>query len=304
MSLRRLGLAPLRILQEAGIPFVLTVNDDWPVAYGTGPAPGWRGRLGGWIDAVLVPARTWEGISAAGVLYLSESVRRAVREAGVPLAPGRVQPQGVDLSLFTPRPFRPMRPEPRLLFVGRLHPSKGPEVTLDALAALRRREIPATLTLVGEAHDPAYHAALARRAHELRIEHAVTWAGKVARERLPGLYREADALLFVSRLEHEGQGLTYLEAMACGLLVVAWPCGGAREFLERHGAACLAASCSGEALADAITSLRDDPAAQEALTARALEIVREHASLESYARSLEVELRQAARSTPPLPWES
>lgn len=299
MSLRRLGLAPLRVLRQAGIPFVLTVNDDWPVAYSAGPSPRGRARLGQWLDEVLVPARTWRGLSTEHVLYLSEAVRRAVREAGAPLASGDVQSQGVDLSLFTPRAFRPMRPKLRLLCVGRLHPSKAPEVALEALAVLRQRAVPATLTFVGEAHAPSFQTALQQRARALGVEPLVTWAGKRPREQLPALYHEADVLLFLSRLEHEGQGLTYLEAMACGLPVVASPSGGAREFLERHDAARLVPVCSGEAFADELSALRGDQAAQEALVKRALDVVRAHARLDDYVQCLEGQLRHAVRRSAP-----
>ncbi|HEX8698353.1 MAG TPA: glycosyltransferase family 4 protein [Myxococcaceae bacterium] len=304
MSLRRLGLTPLRVLQRAGIPCVLTVNDDWPVAYSAGSSPRGKARIGRWLDEVLVPARTWRGLSTERVLYLSDAVRRVVRDAGVPLAPGVVQSQGVDLSLFTARAFRPMRPELRLLCVGRLHPSKAPEIALETLAVLRRREVPATLTFVGEADAPGFQAALHDRARELGVAPLVTWRGKLPRQQLPRLYQEADVLLFLSRLEHEGQGLTYLEAMACGLPVVASPSGGAREFLERHGAARLVPICSGEAFADELSALSSNPAAQEALVQRALDVVRAHASLDTYVRCLEGQLRQAVRRSfsagPPL----
>jgi glycosyltransferase involved in cell wall biosynthesis len=297
MSLRRLGLAPLRVLQQAGIPFVLTVNDDWPVAYSDGLSPRGHTRLGLWLDEVLVPARTWRGLVANRVLYLSEAVRREVHDAGAPLASGVVQSQGVDLSLFTPRAFRPMRAALRLLCVGRLHPSKAPEVALDTLAVLKQRGVPATLTFVGEAGEPGFQLRLQQRAQALGLEPLVTWAGKLPREQLPALYHEADVLLFLSRLEHEGQGLTYLEAMACGLPVVAWPSGGAREFLERHNAARLVPTCSGEAFADAIAALGGDPAAQEVIVKRALEVVRAHANLDAYVKCLEGQLRHAARGS-------
>jgi glycosyltransferase involved in cell wall biosynthesis len=294
MSLRRLGLAPLRALQEADVPAVVTVNDDWPVAFTPGRQARPRARLGALLDALLVPSRTWRGIEPAAVAWLSDAVRRTAHEAGVPLGSGVVQPQGVDLSRFTPRAFRPMRQEPRLLFVGRLHPSKAPEVAVDTLAALDKYGVRATLTLAGAADEPAYLTALRQRARELRVDGRVSWAGKVPRERLPPLYRDADALLFASRLEHEGQGLTYLEAMACGLPVAASPSGGARDFLERHDASLLVRACTGEAFAEALAALHRDAAAQEALVRRALGIVREHASLEAYVLGLEELLRRVA----------
>ncbi|WP_158621684.1 glycosyltransferase family 4 protein [Corallococcus aberystwythensis] len=294
MSQRRLGLAPLRTLQEAGVPAVVTVNDDWPVAFSAGRNARPRAQLGGLLDELLVPSRTWRGIEPAAVAWLSDAVRRTALAAGVPLGSGVVQPQGVDLSCFTARPFRPMRPEPRLLFVGRLHPSKAPDVAIDALAELEKRGLRATLTLAGAADEPAYLSALRQRARALRVDGRITWAGKLPREQLPALYRDADALLFASKLEHEGQGLTYLEAMACGLPVAASPSGGARDFLERHDASLLVKPCTGEAFAETLTALHRDAAAQEALVQRALDIVRRHASLDAYVRCLEKLLRRAA----------
>ncbi|WP_158624472.1 glycosyltransferase family 4 protein [Corallococcus sp. CA041A] len=296
MSLRRLGLAPLRVLHEAGVPAIVTVNDDWPVAFSVGrDARPWT-RLGSVLDSLLVPSRTWTGIQPAGVAWLSDAVRRTCLTAGVPLDFGVVRPQGVDLSRFTPRPFRPMRPEPRLLFVGRLHPSKAPDAAIDTLAALEKRGVKATLTLAGAADDPAYLASLRQRARVLRVDGRVAWAGQLPREQLLPLYQDADALLFASKLEHEGQGLTYLEAMACGLPVAASPSGGARDFLDRHDASLLVKACTGEAFAEALAALHRDAAAQEVLVQRALDIVREHASLDAYVRGIEELLLDAAQA--------
>ncbi|RKI06257.1 glycosyltransferase family 1 protein [Corallococcus sp. AB030] len=189
-----------------------------------------------------------------------------------------------------------MRPEPRLLFVGRLHPSKAPDAAIDTLAALEKRGVKATLTLAGAADDPAYLASLRQRARVLRVDGRVAWAGQLPREQLLPLYQDADALLFASKLEHEGQGLTYLEAMACGLPVAASPSGGARDFLDRHDASLLVKACTGEAFAEALAALHRDAAAQEVLVQRALDIVREHASLDAYIRGIEELLLDAAQA--------
>lgn len=295
LSMRRLGLGPLRALTAAGVPLVVTVNDDWPVAYCRPRHRTLAGRLRASLDRRMFSARSFRGVAVERVVYLSDAVRGQVLAAGAPLPPGIVEPQGVDPALFTARPFRAMRRAPRLLFVGRLHPSKAPEVALDALAAVRARGLDATLTMAGAAADPAFQAALRAHAAALGVADGVRWLGQVPREGLPAIYRDADVLLFASRLAHEGQGLTYLEAMASGLPVVASPSGGAREFLERHPSARLAAACTGAAFAAEIAALHGDAAAQEALVARALAVVRAHGSLDGYARALEGQLEDAAR---------
>lgn len=229
-------------------------------------------------------------------MWLSNAVKRSVTEAGAPLPLGRVQYQGVDCALFAPgtgasaSANRPLQ----LLFVGRLHPSKGPDVAIDALAEVRRRGRDAELVVVGEADDPGYLSSLQQHADGLGLTPYVTWRGKLNRDRLPDAYRSADVFVFVSRLAHEGQGLTYLEAMACGVPVVAAPSGGAFEFLTRYPIARLAVACNGTALADQILLVADDRKGTQQLTADALITVRRKASLNTYIDAVEAELRTAA----------
>ncbi len=292
MSQRRLGLEPWWVLQRAGLPVVATVNDDWPVAYCPSRRAGVRGLLLRFLDE-LPTGRRLRGLRPERVVYLSDAVRREVSAAGAVFDGGVVVPQGIDPLLFSARRFHPIGSSPRLLFVGRLHPSKGPDVAIETVAALARRGVHATLDLVGAPADEAYGVELRALACRLGVEDRVDFRGFCARTALPSILRKGDALLFTSRLEHEGQGLTYLEAMACGLPVLAWPAGGAREFLDAHPSAVRPRACSGEAFADAFQELAADPAAQEALVTRALDVVREHGSIDAYVRRLEVELAGA-----------
>jgi glycosyltransferase involved in cell wall biosynthesis len=292
MSLRRLGLAPLRGLQEAGVATVVTVNDDWPLAYAKRSGAGVRSA----VEAVLFAYKTWDTGDVSEVVYLSDAVRRAVWGAGVLFPSGTVLPQGVDLRRFAPRLLRPVAAAPELLFVGRLHPSKAPEVALEALAVLRGRGLDAHLRMAGEADDVGYLRALRALADELGVAAQVEWLGKVAREELPDVYSQADVLLFASRLAHEGQGLTYLEAMASGVAVVAYPSGGALEFLDRFtDAVGRPRELTGECFADEVMQLYCD----EGLTARRVEaglrVVREHGSLETYGQALEAILQRVTR---------
>ncbi|HQP36897.1 MAG TPA: hypothetical protein PLI95_17055, partial [Polyangiaceae bacterium] len=75
MSLRRLGIEPLRVLREFAVPYVLTVNDDWPIAYASGNGPGIRGRIGRVLDCAPWSKHTWRGLAVNRVLYLSACTR-------------------------------------------------------------------------------------------------------------------------------------------------------------------------------------------------------------------------------------
>jgi glycogen(starch) synthase len=298
-SLRRLGLAPLRALRLARVPTVLTVNDEWPVAYVPQPGePGLRGSLRLLLERSPLAAHTWQDMHWGAtrgerVVWLSETVRSQVLARGAPLAAGVVCAQGVDLERFAFRGVREAdRDAPRILFAGRLHPEKGPEVAIEALASLRRRGVAATLTLAGAPVDESYGRSLHALAQARDVAPHLRWLGAVDRGALPRLYAEADVFVFISRTPTEGLGLTWLEAMACGTPVVASPAGGAREFLERHGGADLVSDPSGEALADGVLRVLNDPDRQRALIERGHRVVREHACLDRYVDTLLAELER------------
>lgn len=70
-------------------------------------------------------------------------------------------------------------------------------------------------------------------------------------------YREADVLVFPSRLE--GLPLVPLEAMACGLPVVATDASSVTDLVQHGVTGLLVPSDDAEALAAAVVALRDDP---------------------------------------------
>jgi glycogen(starch) synthase len=299
-SLRRLGLEPLRALAQRDIPAVVTVNDDWPMAYIARDGGSLRSKALALLDRSGLAKNTWGGLSSERVLWLSEPLRRRVREAGAPLGEGALCAQGVDASLFVDRGDSLVdRASPELLFVGRLHPEKGPELVLQALASLVRSGVDARLRVAGAAYTEAYGASLRALASELAVSERVEWLGAVRREGLPALYARASVFVFVSRTETEGMGLTWLEAMACGVPVVALPAGGARAFFDAHGGVervdvggvGVGAAEDGDAIAAAVTRVIDDPSRQRALVAAGRVIAAEHASLDRYVDALLATLR-------------
>jgi glycosyltransferase involved in cell wall biosynthesis len=114
---------------------------------------------------------------------------------------------------------------PCVLFVGRLVEAKG---VRDAIAAWRRSGVDLPLVLAGTGPLRAEFAELTSQASrgegpELEV------LGWVERDRLPGLYRRARALLLPSRWQ-EPFGIVGLEALSFGVPVVAWESGGVPEW--------------------------------------------------------------------------
>jgi len=139
-----------------------------------------------------------------------------------------VIPCGVDLERFTPRDGLPRR-EPgerhRLLCLGRLVERKG---VGDAIAALR--DVPSTELLVAggppadELDSDAEVRRLRRIAQRYGVSDRVRLLGCVERPDLPALIKSSDAVVCVPW--YEPFGIVPLEAMACGVPVVAAAVGG------------------------------------------------------------------------------
>ncbi|MDP9431255.1 MAG: glycosyltransferase [Actinomycetota bacterium] len=138
-----------------------------------------------------------------------------------------VVPCGVDTALFTPHGQREPRPgdRRRLLFVGRLVQRKGIGNAISALA-----DVPGAELVVAGGPEPAYLEAdpevqrLGRLAEQHGVAERVTFRGRVARADLPPLLRSADAVICVPW--YEPFGIVPLEAMACGVPVIASAVGG------------------------------------------------------------------------------
>jgi glycosyltransferase involved in cell wall biosynthesis len=148
----------------------------------------------------------------------------------------------------------------RLLYLGRLEPRKRPGLAIDALAALRRSGVAASLVVAG---DGPLAAELVERASDaVRLTGPVTDADKWR------LYDSADVLLFGSTLE--GFGLVVAEAQSRGVPVIAAEGTATREALA-DGESGLLVAPDAYAFAAAIRELADDDR-RAAMSARAREL--------------------------------
>ena len=150
------------------------------------------------------------------------------------VAPNRIVtvPCGVDTARFRPMAGAAVRRRlgidagaPIVLFVGRIEPLKGIDVLLRAAAQLEGRFH--LLVVGGDEKDSARKGELVALARQLGIERKVTFLDAVAHADLPLYYNAADICVVPSY--YESFGLVAVEAMACGVPVVASRVGGLRE---------------------------------------------------------------------------
>ncbi len=155
-----------------------------------------------------------------------------LKAMGVCGAKVSIAPCGVDLDLFRaegPADARARRH--RIVSVGRLVPRKGVDLVIRSLPLLRAAGFDdVELIVVGGAgdsdaldSDPEARRLLVLAA-ELGVADRVSLRGQVPRESMPALLRSADAI--VCAPWYEPFGIVPLEAMACGVPVVAAAVGG------------------------------------------------------------------------------
>lgn len=230
--------------QRMGIPTCYYIGDLWLanwrenrwLSLGSGLFPPPRSRL---VYFVLRAARFTLKIvrlSRAGSLdlrhvqFASGYLKNETLKAGEPVAEAEVLHWGIDLEKF---PFKPDIGAPlRLLFVGQVVPHKGLDTAVEALRILMQKDgCPSlNLTIVGGSVYPKYVSELRDKVRSLGLEGNVEFVGEVPHQELPQIYREHDILLFPSLCD-EGLGISILEAMASGLVVLGTASGGSGEIL-------------------------------------------------------------------------
>ncbi|WP_067500545.1 glycosyltransferase [Actinoplanes sp. TFC3] len=152
---------------------------------------------------------------------VSELLRMGLPRAGMALVPS-----GVNTELFRPDgPAEPRGASRRILTVGRLVERKGYEDLIRALPMVPGAE----LVVVGgppegPIEDHPYARKLLALARHCNVADRVRLAGAVPPAQMPRWYRSADVL--AAAPWYEPFGLTPLEAMACGVPVVATAVGG------------------------------------------------------------------------------
>ena len=205
------------------------------------------------------------GDLAAGMLAVSDAMRRSMARMGMDADKIRVHYTGVDLDTFELSDRAAAKEAldfsgPVVLCVGALTPRKGQELLVRALPALPD----VTLLLAGQGQ---YRRTLENLAQELGVERRVGFLGSVPHHKLPRIFAAADVMALPSA--SEGLANAWVESLACGTPIVISDVGGARELLDRPEAGQIVER-DPQAIAAAIRTILDDPPPPEKVREAAL----------------------------------
>ncbi len=207
------------------------------------------------------------GQRAATVIATCPDEVAELRLLGVPEDRIEIAPCGVDLGMFQNTGRAAARGATfRVLSLGRLVPRKGVDIAIRAVGLLHEQGIDdVELHIVGTGDAPAGESGpdaetvrLTALAESLGLSDQVRFLGRVPRDDVPALIREADAV--VCTPWYEPFGIVPLESMACGTPVVAANVGGLGDTVVDGVTGLLVPPQDAPAVADAFARLRADPA--------------------------------------------
>ncbi len=239
-----------------------------------------------WVPA----ADTWANRFSTHICAVSESTRRfLIAHEGVTEDRATTIHNGIDLATFHPDPegraparLRWALPPDAFVIagIGRLTYQKNFALFLEVAAEIVQRHPRAVFVLAGTGEQ---EAALRAQAAALGLGERVRFLGYVAE--MTALYPALDMLLLTSR--YEGLPITILEAMACGVPIVASRLDGVQEVLSDGEDCALVQEGDRVAFIARVDELLAQPALARRYADAALAKVRAKYSAEGMTRAVE-----------------
>ncbi len=191
----------------------------------------------------------------------------------------RVIPYPIDTNLFSARPSGSDSQPATLLTIGRLEKRKGIDNLLQAMSRVWLHSPKLETYLLGSEAGFRWNDLLSLAPDTKRNQ--LIFPGFVSHEHLPSYYRKAT--LYVAPTLYETFAYTILEAMACGLPVIASRVGAIPELVDDGVTGLLVPPGDPASLADAIIRLLDDPTRRALMGQRARDKAEAEYSVEKIA---------------------
>jgi glycosyltransferase involved in cell wall biosynthesis len=202
--------------RRASVPYIVSLR---------GQLLPWALRRRGWKKQAYLSLAGKRYLNEAAALHCTDEVEaEAARALGLG-APAFVVPNAVEAERFGRLPERGALRRRLgipaeafvLLFLGRLHPVKRPDVAVQVLASLQNLERPVHLLMAGP-DEAGLGGALDRQAAELNCSHGLHRLGLLEGAEVSQALADADLLVMPS--ESESFGNAAAEALAAGLPVL------------------------------------------------------------------------------------
>lgn len=207
-----------------------------------------------WYDVVKPWGSTYELLEAFDQVITVGGTREVI-EKRVSCSVATVNP-GVDTDIFTPRDGEDTNNK-GVLFVGRFVPAKNLELLVEAFSRIYDNHPRVKLVLVGDGPEGDI---IRREVKRQGIANQVSFAGYIPNNELPEVYRRATVVTLSSK--SESYGMTLLEAMSCGVPVIAPDIGVIPEIVDDKKNGLVYPEGSVEELVNALDTILSDDKVQ------------------------------------------
>jgi glycosyltransferase involved in cell wall biosynthesis len=240
------GLVALKWFRMFGVPYSVGLHGS--------DVPGYQPRRFRLLHPAmrLAVRRVWS--NAENVFAVSSKLKELALKTW---AKGRIEviPNGVDTRRFHPgNPDVSFKGKVRMVLVSQLIERKGIQYLLEALAEMDPslgEKLEVDIYGTGD-----YRRTLEEQVRDLRLGDCVSFNGLLETEELAKTLHDAD--MFALPSLQEGLPLALLEAMACGLPIVATAVGDVPSVIRDNINGCLVAPADSQALCRAVSAMVAD----------------------------------------------
>lgn len=248
------GIIALFLRRMRGIPYVVTLR-------GTDVAKAQKGKLSALIAS-------WVMKKASAITTVNQEMKTWVIAQGISNDTVSVIRNGVERQALQKK--NPEDAICRFIFVGSLVQGKGVDYLIEALASVHALEKNIHLLIVGDGEEMDD---LKTDVHEKGLSDIVTFSGTKASDQIPKLMLASDCLVLPSL--SEGIPNVVLEAMACGLPVVASSLPGICEVLKNEETGFLVSPKDVAGLSKSLLVLARNPERRQKMGERAYQSLSE-----------------------------
>lgn len=268
------GLATLMFLRRnSKAKFLLTLQEGDSIEHIHGQVRGFR--------------RQWQKIfkTADYIQAISNFLADWAKKEGA-TCPIEVVPNGVDLDEFKiyDLRFKNERDSKIIITTSRLVHKNGVDILIRAASELKAL-IPDSKLIIQILGTGPDEQKLKKLAKDLKLEDTVQFLGNIEPDKIPDYLNKAD--IFVRPSRSEGLGISFLEAMAAGLPVIATKVGGIPDFLKDRETGLFAKVDDPKDLAEKITLLAEDHAMYDKIRTNARRLIEAKYSWERIASQMD-----------------
>jgi len=202
------------------------------------------------------------------ITAVSKSIAQELEEYGLNPDDVVVVGNGVDEKIFMPAKNKPVNRY--ILYVGRLEFDKGLFDLLEAGKCISQTYPDVSFIIAGRGR---YLDKLKEQTKKTGLQDKFTFLGQVDKDTLVSLYQNATIFIFPSY--HEGLPTVIIEAMSCGLPIIATDVRGNRDLISAGENGIIVPPRTPKKIADAISMLLEDENIREKLGVNARKMIEE-----------------------------